>query len=382
MVGSNRSRVDARRRTERLQRYATGSRRSTSVRAHLDQSTVSWPDSPLPAARAPPARSPTLGPRRWTPSSGIRRPPAPVPGAAFPRSTSGSCSRRSCCWRWSCAWSPSTRACTSTTPTPGSSPASPPVGLSAPARGHREHAAALVSAAHPVADRPRLLAAAARRAGRNRPDPRARPRAAPRARGSSGAAGRARRRGGPVSDHRFRSRARVHARGPRPARDRVGDAAPARADHPALGADASCWPARGRLHRVRAAIFIVALVIAAAAHRGRRARGASPRSGPRAGHAARRGSPRSCGPRIRTGSPSCTRCSPRRRRAGLRNAAVVLAAGENGGTTSSAGRWLEFVLMLALAGCSAPGSCAAPGRACLSAGGLRSPCWPSPARSP
>ena len=35
--------------------------------------------------------------------------------------------------------------------------------------------------------------------------------------------------------------------------------------------------------------------------------------------------------------------------AGLRNAAVVLAAGENGGTTSSAGRWLEFVVMLALA---------------------------------
>jgi hypothetical protein len=33
---------------------------------------------------------------------------------------------------------------------------------------------------------------------------------------------------------------------------------------------------------------------------------------------------------------------------GLRNAAVVLAAGENGGTTSSGGRWLEFAVMLGL----------------------------------
>jgi hypothetical protein len=33
---------------------------------------------------------------------------------------------------------------------------------------------------------------------------------------------------------------------------------------------------------------------------------------------------------------------------GLRNAAVVLAAGENGGTTSSAGRWLEFGVMAVL----------------------------------
>jgi hypothetical protein len=38
---------------------------------------------------------------------------------------------------------------------------------------------------------------------------------------------------------------------------------------------------------------------------------------------------------------------------GLRNAAVVLAAGENGGTTNSAGRWLEFMLMLVLAAAAA-----------------------------
>lgn len=34
----------------------------------------------------------------------------------------------------------------------------------------------------------------------------------------------------------------------------------------------------------------------------------------------------------------------------LRDAAVTLAFGENGGTTSSAGRWLEFILIVALAG--------------------------------